>query len=67
MAKTRVTIARERKITIIYCRENHIYDIVNTLRNFNDSTLWNKRKYEWSLEEWQEYFNLKTITNALKI
>lgn len=64
MAKSRVTVAREKKTTIIYCRENCIYDIIVVLRSFNDCKLWDKPKYEWSLEEWEVYFELrKTIRN----
>jgi hypothetical protein len=64
MAKSRTTIARERK-TILYCRENLIFDIVEVLRFFNESKLWDKPKYEWTIEEWTEFFQLTKIKNLL--
>jgi hypothetical protein len=65
MAKSRQTIARERKTTILYCRENLIFDIIEVLRFFNESELWNKSKYEWTIEEWEDFFQLTKIKNLL--
>lgn len=65
MAKSRTTIARERKITVVYCRETRIADIIEVLRFFNESELWDKPKYEWSLEEWIEFSQLTKIKNLL--
>lgn len=52
---------REKKTTIIFCRETKIYDIVSVLRNFKSHKLWEKTKYQWTLSEWEEYFELKQI------
>lgn len=53
---------RERKTTIIYCRANPILEIILVLRNYNESKLWLKTKYDWSIAEWEEYFSLKNQT-----
>jgi len=50
---------REKKLTIVFCSENKIYDIVDVLRNNNGHVLWNKTKNEWTLANWNEYFELK--------
>lgn len=63
MAKSRAVIYRERKITIIYCRENALSEIVAVLRNFNDCNLWDKSKYLWTMEDWKAFFALKEIFN----
>ncbi len=52
---------RESKTTIIFCRQNPISEIILVLRNYNNSVLWTKRKYDWSISEWEEYFKLKEI------
>jgi spore coat polysaccharide biosynthesis protein SpsF (cytidylyltransferase family) len=28
---------------------------------FNESKLWDKPKYEWTIEEWEEFFQLTKI------
>lgn len=38
-------------------------DIVAVLRHFNDSALWDKPKYQWSLDEWKIFFTLKEFLN----
>jgi len=50
---------REKHTTIIFCKENKIYEIVDVLKTHNNHVLWNKTKYEWSLADWLEYFELK--------
>lgn len=50
---------RDKSTTIIFCEENRISDIVAVLTTHNNHVLWNKTKYDWSLENWMEYFELK--------
>lgn len=63
MEKSRAVILREKKVTIIYCKKNSIKEIIDVLRHFNDSKLWNKTKYLWSMEEWKIFFTLKEFLN----
>jgi len=56
---------RDKKITIVFCAENSLRQIVSVLRFYNNSVLWTKSKYDWTLPEWNEYFELKNkINNA---
>lgn len=57
---------RDKKITVVYCRENRIYDIVDVLRYHNFSHLWDKPKPEWHLVDWNEYFLLKSQYEQIK-
>lgn len=57
---------RDKKITIVFCKENKIYDIVDVLRNSNCHVLWNKTKYEWTLIDWNVYFELKIQHELIK-
>jgi len=50
---------RDKRATIIFCKEHKIYEIVAVLTTHNNHVLWNKTKYEWSLDNWLEYFELK--------
>jgi hypothetical protein len=50
---------RDRQTTIIFCKEHKIYEIVAVLTPHSNHVLWDKTKYEWSLENWMEYFELK--------
>jgi len=50
---------REKHTTILYCREHKICDIIDVLTAHNNHALWNKTKYQWNLDEWLEYFELK--------
>lgn len=50
---------REKHTTIIFCNENRMRDIIEVLRNNHNHVLWNKSKYNWTLAEWMEYFELK--------
>jgi hypothetical protein len=50
---------REKHTTIIFCNEHRIRDIVEVLRNNHNHVLWNKSKYNWTFNDWMEYFELK--------
>jgi len=56
----------DRRITIVYCRKTTIFDIVSVLRSYNNSKLWAKTKYEWTLSEWEEFFSLKETKTLIE-
>jgi hypothetical protein len=53
--------SKDRKITIVYCRQFSVLEIVSVLRNHNESNLWTKTKFEWTLKDWEDYFSLKKL------
>ena len=52
---------REKLITIIYCRKVRMPEVIEVLRNHNNSKLWNTPLKDWSLAFWNEYLELKKI------
>lgn len=60
MSKTKYQVIRDKKITNSYCKKYSVDQIIVVLRKHNKSDLWNKIKTNWTLDEWIEFFNLKT-------
>ena len=52
-------VRKNKKITLRYCKDNSILEIIEVLRKDNKSRLWDKLKVHWTIYDWEIYFKLK--------
>lgn len=57
---------REKKVTVLICKEHKIREIIEVLRTNNKHKLWDKTKSQWTLSDWNDYFELKNQHEQIK-